>query len=104
MAGTTELVQSNGIFHGLPVYPKDVTNLTAIVTGATGISGYHMLKVLCAAPERWSKIYTLSRRPPPDYFFKELGDGADRIQHVEADFLADPEILAKTLKDTVDKV
>lgn len=104
MAGTTEQVRSEGIYHGLPVYSRDVKNLTAIVTGATGISGYHMLKVLCASPERWSKIYTLSRRPPPDYFFKELGDGASRIQHVEADFLADPKSLAKTLKDTVDKV
>ncbi|KAH8893047.1 hypothetical protein GQ53DRAFT_861451 [Thozetella sp. PMI_491] len=107
MAGTTELVRSEGIFHGLPAYPTDspeYKNLTAIVTGATGISGYHMLKVLTAAPERWSKIYTLSRRPVPDYFLKELGPGRDRIHHVEADFLADPTTLAKTLKSTVEKV
>ena len=40
----------------------------------SGISGYHMVKVLASAPERWSKIYSLSRRPPPDYFF----DGNDK--------------------------
>ena len=86
-----QVVKSQGIYHGLPTYPEkpDYQDLTAIVTGAngkypdtqlrwsletkliqsTGISGYHMVKALAEAPERWSKIYCLSRRPPPDYFF-----------------------------------
>ncbi|EXJ66796.1 uncharacterized protein A1O5_09991 [Cladophialophora psammophila CBS 110553] len=108
MAATkSQTVQSKGIFHGLPTYPTDSTenaDLTAIVTGATGISGYHMLKVLAAAPERWSKIYTLSRRPPSDYFFADLGDGAARVEHVEADFQAGPEALAEMLKAKIGKV
>ena len=71
---------------------------------ALGISGYHMVKVLCAAPERWSKIYCLSRRPPPDYFYDGLGEGATRVEHVEADFLAKPEQIAENLKQKIKKV
>jgi len=100
MAATNrQTVVSRGIFHGLPTFPSspEFTGLTAIITGANGISGYHMLKVLAAAPERWSKIYCLSRRSPPDYFFEDLGDGAARVEHICADFLAEPAELAKCL-------
>ena len=63
-----------------------------------------MVKVLAAAPERWSEIYCLSRRPPPDYFFDGLGEGASRVQHVEADFLGKPEDLAEKLREKIKKV
>lgn len=63
-----------------------------------------MVKVLAAAPERWSKIYCLSRRPPPDYFFHGLGEGAQRVEHVEADFLAEPAALAETIRTKIKKV
>ena len=100
MAEREQVVVSRGIYHGLPTYPEiaELTNLTAIVTGANGISGYHMLKVLAAAPKRWKKIYCLSRRPPPDYFFSELGEGASRVEHISADFLAEPAEIAKSLQ------
>lgn len=83
--------------------PKEV-GLTAIVTGANGISGYHMVKVLAAAPGRWDKIYCLSRRPPPVYFFEGLGEGASRVKHVSADFLEEPTNVADTLKEHVSHV
>ncbi|KAI1609398.1 hypothetical protein EDD37DRAFT_640460 [Exophiala viscosa] len=106
MVSTVQTVQSKGIFHGLPTFPDtpEFKGLTAVVTGANGISGYHMVKVLVQSPERWSKIYCLSRRPPPDYFFKELGEGADRVEHVEADFLADPATIGKALEGKIPKV
>ncbi len=106
MAESRSAVQSKGIFHGLPVYPNtsEFTNLTAIVTGANGISGYHMVKVLAASPERWSKIYCLSRRPPPDYFFDDLGEGASRVEHIEADFLSDSSDVGKNLEAKIKKV
>ena len=96
----TQLVRSEGIFHGLPAFPDspEVRGLTALVTGANGISGYSMVKVLSAAPDRWAKIYCASRRPPPDYFFSELGEGAKNVEHIEADFLSEPAALAETLK------
>lgn len=37
------LVHSNGIYHGLPVFPDTLQGLTAIVTGANGISGTYMV-------------------------------------------------------------
>jgi hypothetical protein len=57
-----------------------------------------MVQVLSAAPQRWSKIYCLSRRAPPSYFFDGLGEGAQRVEHVEADFLDDPEQLSVQLR------
>jgi hypothetical protein len=63
-----------------------------------------MVKVLAAAPERWSTIYCLSRRPPPDYFYDGLGEGGNRVVHVEADFLGSPNELAEKLKGKIKKV
>lgn len=36
-------IGSKGIYYGLPVFPDNVEGLTAIVTGANGISGDHMV-------------------------------------------------------------
>ena len=97
----TQTVQSKGIFHGLPTYSSSLKGLTAIVTGANGISGYHLVRVLAAAPERWSKIYCLSRRPPPENFYSDLGDGDEvkqRVKHVSVDFLGDVEAIVEALK------
>lgn len=87
-------VYSKGIYHGLPTFPDDVQDLTAVVTGANGISGYYMLKVLAQAPKRWKKIYCLSRRPP-------LVEGGlpSNAEHIACDFLEEPEKIAKVLKE-----
>ena len=100
------VVQSNGIFHGLPTFPDtpECQNLTALVTGATGLSGYHMVKALAAAPQRWSKIYCLSSRPPPDNFFSDLGEGAQRVEHLAVDFLDDPSKIARLLQEKIQHV
>ena len=104
MASSTQVVVNKGIYHALPTYPDSINALTALVTGANGISGYHMVKVLCSAPRRWKTIYCLSRRPPPDYFFGELGEGAGRVEHITADFLTDGETIAKQLLGNIDHV
>ena len=96
-------VKSKGIYHGLPTYPESLKGLRAIVTGANGISGYHLVRVLSAAPERWSKIYCLSRRPPPENFYTDLGDGASRVEHINVDFLGDPAKVAEALSK-IDRV
>lgn len=89
-----QTVQSKGIFHGLPVFPSSVKGLTAIITGANGISGNYMLRVLAEAPERWAKIYCLSRRPPA------IHDGLPpQAEHIALDFLEEPEEIAKVLKE-----
>jgi nucleoside-diphosphate-sugar epimerase len=87
-------VQTRGIYHGLPVFPEHQRGLTAIITGANGISGYYMLKVLAQAPERWTKIYCLSRRPPAI-----KGGLPSNAEHVALDFLKKPEEIAAVLKE-----
>lgn len=89
-----QIVQSCGIYHGLPVFDASVKGLTAIITGANGISGYYMLRVLAQSPERWRKIYCLSRRPPA------IPDGLPKnAEHIPLDFLQDREEIAKVLKE-----
>lgn len=98
-------VHSDGIFHGLPTYPEtsDTQNLTALVAGATGLSGYNLVKIL-AASKRWSKIYCLSSRPPPDNFFTDLGQGAERVEHLAVDFLNEPSHISERLRDKIQHV
>jgi hypothetical protein len=101
-----QLVQSNGILHGLPAFPEtpDCRGLTALVTGATGLSGYQMVKVLAASPQRWKKIYCISSRPPPANFFTDLGEGASRVKHIAADFMGQPSAIAERLREKVHHV
>ncbi|KAK4448807.1 Iridoid synthase [Podospora aff. communis PSN243] len=101
----THTVRSVGIYHGLPTYPESDpdTGLTALVTGATGLSGYHMVRVL-ASSTRWKKIICLGSRPPPANFFTDLGDGADRVEHLAVDFRSDPSEIARRLSERVSKV
>lgn len=99
-------VHSEGIFHGLPTYPASGSRpLTALVAGATGLSGFHMVKVLAAAPQRWSRIYCLSSRAPPDNFFGDLGEAAaGRVEHLQVDFLDEPERVAERLREKIESV
>lgn len=91
---TTTTIRSKGIYHGLPVFPSTIKGLSAIVTGANGISGDHMVRVLDESPERWSNIYALSRRPPPvERKWKS------NVKHVTMDFLySSPAEMADKLK------
>lgn len=100
-----QTICNKSIFLGLPTYPDtpQFRGLTAIVTGATGVSGYHMVKVL-AASERWTKIYALSRREPPGNFFADLGASAMKVMHLKVDFLDEPEKVAETLATSIPKV
>jgi hypothetical protein len=89
-----QTVKSSGIYHGLPVYPSSLKGLTAIITGANGISGNYMLRVLAQDPERWSKIYCLSRRPPA------IPTGLPKnAEHIALDFLKDSEEISAVLKE-----
>jgi nucleoside-diphosphate-sugar epimerase len=87
-------INSRGIYHGLPVYDSSIKSLSAIITGANGISGAYMLKVLSRSPQRWSKIYCLSRRPP-----LIPGGLPSNVEHIALDFLKDPYKIADVLKE-----
>jgi nucleoside-diphosphate-sugar epimerase len=87
----TVTIDKSGVYHGLPKFPTDSAPSTAIVTGANGISGQYMLRVLLEAPERWKKIYALSRTPP-------TGIDCPRIQHVAVDLLGGVEKIRSELE------
>jgi hypothetical protein len=90
---STQIVHSKGIFHALPTFPDhDGKQYTAVVTGANGISGAHIVAALAETPARWSKIYALSRKIPSKAV-------ADHVTHLAMDFLSSPEEIAKVLKD-----
>lgn len=55
-----------------------------------------MLRVLSQAPERWSKIYCLSRRPP---YADEAHPLPKNAEHIPLDFLKKPEEIAEVLKE-----
>lgn len=93
-------LQKNDIFLNLPTYSPEIQNLTAIVTGANGISGFFTLRVLLQSPQRWRKIWAVSRRPPPAEMMDLLTpEQRDRVEHVAVDFLEKPEFIAKALSD-----
>jgi hypothetical protein len=105
MSNSQQTVCYRGIFYGLPVIPdsEHAGGLTAIVTGATGLSGYHMVKMLASSP-RWGKIYCLSSRSPPNNFVEDLGDDTCAVEHLKVDFLSDPWQIASSLTAKVSHV
>src|ERR1700760_3733347 len=93
-------LQNRGIYHNLPTFDPSITGLKAIVTGANGISGFHTMRVLLESPKRWSKVYALSRKPPPKVMMALLTeDQRSRVQHVAVDFLESPDKIAKAMTD-----
>jgi nucleoside-diphosphate-sugar epimerase len=86
-------VEQDGIYHALPTFPADLKGLSAIVFGANGISGHHMLRVLSRHPERWSTIYSVSRRAQS--YSYQVGN---HVKHVAADLLENPEKVAEKMK------
>lgn len=93
-------LQTRGIFHNLPTFDPAIRGKTALVTGANGISGFHTMRVLLESPERWTKVWAASRRPPPPEMLDLLPKEArSRVEHVACDFLSLPEDIAKQFKE-----
>jgi nucleoside-diphosphate-sugar epimerase len=91
-------VVQNGIYHNLPQFDPDLRGLTAIIAGANGISGFATLRCLLDHPERWSKIYLVSRRPPSPALLKLLPKGTENnIQHIPIDLQSEVAAIAKQL-------
>jgi hypothetical protein len=91
---------NNGIFKSLPTFSPETQDLTAIVTGATGISGFYTIRALLQTPKRWKKVYALSRRPPPAEMMELLTpEQRGKVEHVAVDFLGNPEDIANAMKE-----
>ena len=93
-------LQTKGIFRNLPTFDPSIQGKTALVTGANGISGFHTMRVLLESPERWTKVWAASRRPPPPEMMELLPKEArSRVEQVACDFLTEPEEIAKKFKE-----
>lgn len=99
MASEKNALHHIGIYHNLPTFDPNIKGLTAIITGANGISGFYTMRALLDSPERWSKIYALSRRPPSDEMMSLLTkEQQSRVKHVACDFLQSPSTIAQAMK------
>ena len=66
----------------------------AIVTGANGISGHHIVRVLSQTRGRWNNVFALSRRAPHNTQVTSRV-----VMHIAVDFLTSgPEEIAKILQ------
>ncbi|KAJ4990208.1 NAD dependent epimerase dehydratase family protein [Stagonosporopsis vannaccii] len=63
---------------------------TAIVTGATGILGKEIVKELSQYPQRWKKIYALSRSKADQY--------PEHVEHAHLDLTGSADDMAKQLE------
>lgn len=94
MSNEIQSVRNDGIYHGLPVLSTDGASngLSAIVVGASGMSGQSMIDILAKDIKRWKQVYALSRRSP------QIGKDVSNVTHVSADFLKEPQEIAEILK------
>lgn len=98
MSSRLQPLRTSGVFRNLPQFGPEVTGLTAIVCGASGISGFHALRALLDTP-RWSRIFILSRSPLSDEAKSFLSEEQiARITHVSVNLLDSAESIAKALQ------
>lgn len=98
MSSRDEPLRVSGIYRNLPQFSPKVTGLSAIVCGASGISGFHALRALLDTP-RWSRIFILSRSPLSTTAKSLLTEEQlSRVTHVSVDLLSSAESIAGELK------
>lgn len=87
---SSQTVYSRGIYRGLPTFPEHKNKqYTALVLGATGITGAHLVRVLSQSPF-WKDIYAVSRKAPQDTF-------PGHIHHLAIDLLKEPSEISEAL-------
>lgn len=85
-------ITSSGIFHGLPEYDGSETKHSALIAGANGITGAHVVKVLNEHPDRWNNVYALSRKEPAHPL-------EGNVKYLTIDLLNSPSAIASQLKE-----
>ncbi|KAM0343536.1 hypothetical protein ACHAPU_008431 [Fusarium lateritium] len=100
MSSRNYALRQVGIFRNLPTFDPSIKDLSAIICGAGGISGFNTLRALLDSPERWAKIYILSRsglsKEQLNLIPSEL---RSRIKHVPTNMSSSPEEIAKSLSE-----
>lgn len=100
MSSSEQPLRQSGIYRNLPSWDPSVKGLKAVVCGATGISGFHAIRALLDTPDRWSKVYALSRSPLSKEmlaFFTEQQRA--RLHHVSVDLSSSAEEIAEAFND-----
>ncbi|KAF4983017.1 hypothetical protein FDECE_17397 [Fusarium decemcellulare] len=93
-------LRHSGIYRNLPSFDPNLKGLTALVCGATGISGFHAIRGLLDTPERWGRVYALSRKPISESQLALLEPSQrERIKHVSVDLMSSPGQITLALKD-----
>ncbi|KAH7144191.1 NAD dependent epimerase/dehydratase [Dactylonectria estremocensis] len=99
MSSSSSYLRQIGIYRNLPTFNDSIEGLTAIITGANGVSGFNTMRALLDSPKRWRTIFCLSRRPPPEEMMALLSPEArSRIEFVTCDFLEEPASIAESMK------
>src|SRR5690242_17991228 len=99
MSSSQNPLRQSGIYRNLPSFDPSVKDLKALVVGATGISGFHTIRALLDTPDRWTKVYAVSRSPLSDKLLSLLPqEQRARIQHVSVDMTSSAEDIAQALR------
>lgn len=105
MSSESYPLRQSGIYRNLPIFDPAIKDLTAIVCGATGISGFHAVRALLDSPHRWATIYTVSRKPLSDKQLSLIPSKLhSKIKHVAVDFASSPQDVGQTLKSQIPHV
>ncbi|KAF2171853.1 hypothetical protein M409DRAFT_18086 [Zasmidium cellare ATCC 36951] len=92
-------LRQSGIYRNLPNFDTSIKDLTAIIVGATGISGFNTLRCLLDSPQRWKTIYALSRKPPTEEMWSLMTpEQQARVQHVPIDLSKSADETSTTLE------
>lgn len=95
MSSSDYPLRQSGIYRNLPTFDPAIKNLSAVVCGANGISGFNTVRALLDSPDRWATIYTLSRRPLSEKQLSLIPSALqDRIEHIPVDLSDSPEKIA----------
>lgn len=99
MSSDSYPLRHSGIYRNLPTFDPALRQLSALVVGATGISGFNTIRSLLESPERWSTVYALSRSPLSDEMLSLLSpQQRSRIQHVSVDLTGTAADIAHSLQ------
>lgn len=98
MSSRSQPLRVSGIYRNLPQFGPEINGLSAIVCGASGISGFHALRALLDTP-RWSRIFILSRSPLSDAAKSFLTEEQlSRVTHISVDLLSSAATIARSLQ------
>lgn len=94
-------LRHSGIYRNLPNFDPSLKGLNALICGANGISGFNVLRSLLDSPDRWSSIWTVSRRPLSDQQLSIINPGLhSHIKQIQVDLNSPGSEIAQALRES----